>query len=81
MPEKLPLILPTLPGLVEGIVSRDPWTVQCQVCGVTATGKTPAAAITRGRQPIIFHRGREPRMCVACGRARGCTCPLCEGRI
>lgn len=35
MSDTLPLIAHTLPGKVEGVISLDPLTVQCQECGAT----------------------------------------------
>ena len=45
MTDTLPLLLPTVPGKVHGIVSLDPPTVQCDGCAATYTGRTLARAI------------------------------------
>ena len=45
MTDTLPLLLPTVPGKVHGIVSLDPPTVQCDGCCATYTGRTLARAI------------------------------------
>ena len=67
--------LPTLPGMVDGIVGHDllGWTVQCRACGATSTAQTALAAITlRGAR---FHSGgwpdgTNPRLCADCRTAR-----------
>ena len=38
--ESLPVIFPTVPGKVAGIVNMTPVTVQCQECGALATCET-----------------------------------------
>jgi hypothetical protein len=70
--------LPTMPGLVDGIVSMDPPRVQCRGCGVIATGVTGKAALLILTSGILFHvaDGRTKRLCAAC-RA-GCTCATCR---
>ena len=45
MTDTLPLLLPTVPGKVHGIVSVDPPTVQCDGCAATYTARTLARAV------------------------------------
>jgi hypothetical protein len=69
--------LPTMPGLVDGIVSLDPPQVQCRGCGVIATGVTGKAAFLILTANIVFHAAdRTKRLCADC-RA-GCTCMTCR---
>ena len=75
--------LPTLAGMVDGIVGRDllGWTVQCRECGDTATDGWLFRLV--GIQAIRFHRGgwpdgTNPRLCRACRLARGCHCTGCD---
>ena len=72
--------LPTLPGLVDGIVERDllGWAVQCRECGRIGRGATVLLAILDGG--IRFHElpdGTNPRLCRDCRLARGCDCYHC----
>lgn len=76
--------LPTLAGMVDGIVGRDllGWTVQCRQCGDTATSPMMLTAM-RGTKAIRFHHGgwpdgTNPRLCRACRLARGCHCYGCD---
>lgn len=73
--------LPTLPGLVDGIVSLDPPQVQCRGCGVIATGdprRRRALNVLILTCRIHFHvaDGHTKRLCADC-RA-GCTCVTCR---
>lgn len=69
--------LPTMPGLVDGIVSLDPPQVQCRGCGVLATGVTGKVALLILTCNILFHSAdRSKRLCADC-RA-GCTCITCR---
>jgi hypothetical protein len=70
--------LPTMPGLVDGIVSLDPPQIQCRGCGVLATGATGKVALLILTCNILFHvaDGRTKRLCTDC-RA-GCTCITCR---
>jgi hypothetical protein len=76
--------LPTMPGLVDGIVSLDPPQVQCRGCGVIATGESHprgshiALNLVILTCRILFHvaDGRTKRLCADC-RA-GCTCTTCR---
>lgn len=86
----LPVIYPTVPGKVEGIISVDPLRVQCQECGLlgdaesvglrtSAVENTALVIILSG---IHFHwpdwpDGTNPRLCRPCRLARGCTCSWC----
>ena len=80
-PALLPAPLPTVPGLLAGIVGTDPWRVQCAECGRIGTGRNPHAAITDGG--IHFHHtpwpdGTNPRLCRHCRARRGCGCWCCD---
>jgi hypothetical protein len=69
--------LPTMPGLVDGIVSLDPPQIQCRGCGVIATGVTGKAALLVLTAGILFHAAdRSKRLCAAC--RTGCTCMTCR---
>lgn len=75
--------LPTLAGMVEGIVGHDllGWTVQCRECGDTNTHAVPLLAMSYPKN-IRFHYGgwpdgTNPRLCRACRLARGCHCTGC----
>ena len=75
--------LPTLPGMVDGVVGHDllGWTVQCRSCGATSTHTNLLLAIrTAG---MHFHNGGwddgiNPRLCRDCRLARGCDCWRCQ---
>ena len=72
-------LLPTLPGMVEGIVSMDPPTLQCQECGVLDTLEAHGMRSDKDRigllivlSKIHFHgqawpdeRTDNPRLCLA----------------
>ena len=71
--------LPTLPGLIGGIVGDDVlgWTVQCRECGDTATHPKLVLAIMAGG--MRFHHGdwpdgTNPRLCRDCRQKRGWSC-------
>ena len=75
--------LPTLAGMVDGIVGHDllGWTVQCRQCGRIGRGATALLAILDGG--IRFHfpawpDGTNPRLCRTCRLARGCRCTSCD---
>ena len=72
MTDTLPLLLPTLPGKVAGIVSEDPPTVQCQDCAATQSGTWHR--IIAGADGFHFHAGwidgTNPRLCRPCRIAR-----------
>lgn len=77
-------LLPTLPGMVDGIVGRDllGWTVQCSQCGTTNTDPSLLIAM-RGKTAIRFHYGAwddgtNPRLCRDCRLGRGCDCQGCR---
>lgn len=78
-PETLPAgQLPTVPGLVDGIVSVASPKVQCRGCGTIANGDPGKLALLVLTCGIIFHvaDGRRTRLCVEC--RRGCTCHTCR---
>lgn len=63
--------LPDLDGLVHGIVSLNPPTVQCDGCGALCSNKSLALTVlTSG---IIFNPRENDgrRMCATCWRAAG----------
>jgi len=70
--------LPTIPGLVDGVVSMRPPIIQCRGCGVTATGETGKAALLILTCGIKFHVADDytTRLCRDC-RA-GCQCFTCR---
>lgn len=71
MTDTLPMLLPTLPGKVDGIVSEDPPTVQCQDCAATKSGNW--YQIIGGAEGFRFHQwsdGTNPRLCKPCRIAR-----------
>lgn len=62
--------MPDLPGLVHGIKSLDPWTVQCDDCLAVFSGSIPIRVV----QKAIFNaRAGLPglRLCADCWRVRG----------
>jgi hypothetical protein len=82
------VLLPTLPGKVNGIVCDAPWTLQCQECGQTVTNATmPERLRSTGRDSISylviqsgyhFHscEGRNGiRRCPSCLAAARAACP------
>ena len=79
--ETLPLILPSLPGHLDGVIGLDPVRLQCQECGRVGEGRTALAAIYDGG--LHYHRsawpdGTNPRLCRECRLARGCSCDQCR---
>ena len=70
--------LPTLAGMVDGIVGRDllGWTVQCAECAATETVTLLVQATIRFHRP--WSDGTNPRLCRACRLARGCHCYGCD---
>jgi hypothetical protein len=64
--------LPDLPGYVHGIVSVDPPKVQCDECGLIASGESLNMLIlTAG---FTFHRSQPGRrLCRDCWAAVGVT--------
>lgn len=85
-----PVQRPTLPGMVEGIVSLDPLTIQCRGCGVVDTSGSLRVREDRVAMVIILSSIRfhstvwttghtdNPRLCRACRQARGCQCESCQ---
>ena len=78
------VILPTLPGYMDGVVGHDllGYTIQCRECGRSATHLQPRLAIINAGD-CRFHRdgwpdGTNPRLCRACRLARECPCHDCE---
>lgn len=72
----LPLLWPTLPGRVQGIVGEDPWVVQCSDCGNTATDSKIWTLV--GMWGWKFHtcEGRDcVRRCPDCLVAVVAACP------
>jgi len=71
--ERLLVPLPDVPGLVHGIVSVDPPMVQCDGCGLVATGPAGRGGLTVILADITFDRGDgfTERLCGECRRARG----------
>ncbi len=61
------LLRPDLPGLVHGVVGRDPWEIQCDGCGRVDTCNPVISDIR-----FHAHRfGDERRMCKPCWIADG----------
>jgi len=59
------VLLPDIPGLVHGIVSLNPPTIQCDGCGITYSHPSTAhAVITSGIQ--FHHTHPELRLCRDC---------------
>jgi hypothetical protein len=57
--------LPTLPGMVHGIVGRDPWRIQCDRCG--AVEEPGFLVLMRTRfNSRRYDRGDRRRLCVGC---------------
>jgi hypothetical protein len=69
--DRLLLPLPDVDGLVHGIVSVDPPRVQCDGCGLVATGQAGTLALTVMFCDILFsHRDRfTRRLCGDCRKA------------
>lgn len=80
------VIRPTLPGKVAGVVCMEPFTVQCQACGVEASGTgRNAVSLVVLTSGILFHptawttgHTDNPRMCRDCRMGRGCECHRCK---
>lgn len=73
--------LPTLPGMVDGIVGRDllGWTIQCRGCGRTSTARRVHDAMRE--LGAHFHKWPDdtnPRLCRDCRLTRGCDCHRCK---
>lgn len=75
------LQLPTVPGLVDGIVSRDPWALQCRECGLVAVKpdnrRVSTFVILSGYRFHICERdtGESKRRCPDCLAAVEAACP------
>lgn len=81
---------PTLPGMVEGIVCLEPFTIQCRECGAVDTQESVRAPASRPHvtvllssirfHPTVWTTGHtdNPRLCKACRQARGCQCESCS---
>lgn len=70
--EQLLVPLPDVEGLVHGIVSVDPPRVQCDGCGLVATGrKLTTTILTCGItfNARLFHHGDERRLCRDCAKS------------
>ena len=89
----LPLLAPTVPGCVEGIISLDPRVLQCQECGATADADSVGLSVTGRQNPAMVHllsglhfhplpwsggQTDNPRLCRDCRMARSCDCMRCE---
>lgn len=62
-----PTLLPTLPGMVHGIVGRDPWVVQCDGCGGTETSEHLILAVHYAEfNPRLYGKGDRRRLCDDC---------------
>lgn len=76
--------LPTLPGMVDGIVGHDllGWTIQCRECGKTDTSDWLLGLVSI--KGFHFHNLAWPdnqpnvRLCRDCRLARGCDCEPCN---
>lgn len=92
MTDTLPLIHPTVPGSVEGIISLSPRVIQCQECGVTDDPDTVGLPVTARKNAAFVHvlsslhfhaapwttgHTDNPRLCRECRLARGCECGGC----
>lgn len=67
-------LLPDLPGLVHGIVSLDPPTIQCDGCGYVYTRPHLAHAVILsgiGFNARAAQRGDRRRLCVHCAQDAG----------
>ncbi len=87
-------IQPTVPGMVEGIISDRPRILQCQECGVTDDAASVGSPQLGLRKPVVVHlrsslrfhsvqpwpdgRTDNPRLCRDCRLARGCHCQRCD---
>lgn len=74
---------PTLPGVVDGIISIDPPRLQCRGCGRIDEGKPGKMNLLIITSDIYFHGagwpdGTNPRLCQTCRLARGCDCSRCD---
>ena len=91
-PRPCDTIHPTVPGLVNGIISRDPRQIQCQECGCIEDWETTGGRPDRRVNPAMVHilsslhfhtrtwtsgHADNPRLCRDCRLARGCTCGNC----
>jgi len=66
---------PGLPGHLDGILARDPWTLICRDCGITSTARSILAAIELAGLSLRFMGvgwpdGTNPRLCADCRTAR-----------
>lgn len=76
MTNTLPLLLPTVPDMVSGIVSLDPFTLQCADCGDTASGERPASTVILSGFHFHVCEGRDGvRRCPTCLTAVKKACP------
>lgn len=75
---------PTAPGLIGGVISKDPLRIQCQECGNVQDWQTlglkpeqSGRAIVVLLSDILFCRGGHVRRCHDCRKRRGyCySCP------
>ena len=66
---------PSLPGHLDGILARDPWTLICRDCGITSTARSLVLAIDLAGLSLRFMGvgwpdGTNPRLCADCRTAR-----------
>lgn len=66
-------LLPTVEGCTAGIVSLEPFTLQCAECGALEVPARPVLMTTRFHRPAYA-----VRQCVACRLAMGCDCWGCN---
>lgn len=67
-------VLPDLPGIVHGIKSMSPWTLQCDGClTVLVKSDEPLIVFLRRIQFLGYRHGDHRRMCTACWTAEGIT--------
>lgn len=68
-----PALLPDLVGIVHGIKSMSPWTLQCDGCRKVIVKPAGVALIVflRRMQFLNYGSGDHRRMCTACWAAEG----------
>jgi hypothetical protein len=71
--ERLLVPMSDMPGLVHGIVSIDPPMVQCDGCGLVATGPAGRGGLTVILADITFDSSDDftARLCADCRKAKG----------
>ena len=71
----LPLLRPTVPGMVRGIVDLGPFTLQCNDCGATVTGERPAITVMLSGYHFHTCEDQSPRRCPDCLAVVKAACP------